>query len=397
MSSVATARSGRNGLAIDTVALGIVLSILLIGLVMVMSASISRASLEGGDPFVFAKSQLVTAVAGIGLAMVLMLVPTDLYFRHANLLLIAAGVLLVVVLVPGIGHEVKGGRRWIRLAGFNLQASEVARVLVLCWLSAYAVRRESELRTSFTGLFLPLGITFGFCLLLLLEPDFGAAAVLFATAFGLLFVAGARLRWVLLCVAVAGAGFALLMVSESYRLARLTCFLDPWAHADACGYQPVQAMIAIGRGQWFGVGLGESVQKLMYLPEAHNDFLFAVLAEELGLLGVLVTLALFLALVWRVFQIARDAATSGLRFQACLAAAFGLWIGIQALINIGVNMNVLPTKGLTLPLMSYGRSSLLVTLAWFGLVLRVHHETATRMRGSASSATPRRQAAAGVA
>jgi cell division protein FtsW len=231
---------------------------------------------------------------------------------------------------------------------------------------------------------LPLGVAFGFCALLLWEPDYGAAAVLFATVFGLLFLAGARLRWVLLCVAVAATGFAALMVLEDYRLRRLTCFINPWAQANECGYQAVQSLIAIGRGEWFGVGLGESVQKLFYLPEAHTDFLFAVLAEELGLLGVLVTLGLFLALAWRALYIANMAAAEGLRFQAGLAAAFGLWVGLQSLINIGVNMSVLPTKGLTLPLMSYGRSSMIVTLAWVGLLLRVYHEAMQNTRGMAT-------------
>jgi cell division protein FtsW len=230
------------------------------------------------------------------------------------------------------------------------------------------------------------------CVLFLLEPDFGAAVVLFATVFGLLFLAGARLRWLVMCIVAAGAGFWALMVAAPYRVARLKCFTNPWAQADACGYQPVNSLIAIGRGEWVGVGLGDSVQKLMYLPEAHNDFLFAVLAEELGLVGVVATLALFLVLVWRVFRIAGMAADAGLRFQSLLAAGFGLWVGIQALINIGVTMSVLPTKGLTLPLMSYGRSSLLVTLVWLGLVLRVNHEAMSRTRGAASAAARREHA-----
>jgi cell division protein FtsW len=220
----------------------------------------------------------------------------------------------------------------------------------------------------------------------LLEPDFGAATVLFVTAFGLLFLAGAQLRWVLVCVLGAGAAFGVLMVSASYRMRRLTSFLDPWSHAFDSGFQLTQSLIAIGRGQWFGVGLGESVQKLFYLPEAHTDFLFAVLAEELGLFGVLMTLMLFMALVWRVLQLARRAADAGMKFQSYMAAAFALWVGMQAMINIGVNMGVLPTKGLTLPFMSYGRSSLLVTLAWLGVVLRIHHEVAVAGRGSASAA-----------
>jgi len=190
---------------------------------------------------------------------------------------------------------------------------------------------------------------------------------------------------------IAGAGFAALAVSSSYRLRRLTTFLDPWADPYNSGFQLTQSLIAIGRGQWFGVGLGESVQKLFYLPEAHTDFLFAVLAEELGLAGVVATLALFLALVWRSFYIARLASDAGLKFQSYLAAGFGLWVGIQAFINMGVNMGVLPTKGLTLPLMSYGRSSLIVSLAWVGLLLRVYHETMVEARGSA---TVRRRGAA---
>jgi len=396
MSRASAGREARKGgLLLDPVLVGIVLSILLLGLVMVTSASITIGSMDHDDPFWYAKAQFVTAVAGVACALVLTVIPTELYEKYATLLLIAAVLLAIAVLIPGIGHEAKGGRRWIPILGFNLQASEVVRVLVLCWVAAYAVRRESELRGSLGGLAIPLGVTAAVCALLYFEPDFGAIVVLFATVFGLLFLAGARLRWMLLCVGSAGAGLAALMVAAPYRVVRLTCFMNPWAQADDCGYQPVQSLIAIGRGEWAGVGLGESVQKLMYLPEAHNDFLFAVLAEELGLIGVVATLALFLALVWRVFRTARLAADAGLKFQSLLAAGFGLWVGIQALINIGVTMSVLPTKGLTLPLMSYGRSSLLVTLAWLGVVLRVSHEAMSRTRGAASSAA--RREAAGVA
>ena len=375
-------QSSRQGLQLDPVLLGIVMSILLLGLVMVTSASIPVASQAGGDPFSYLKSQLLLAVGGCALSLLLCAVPTEFYEKNANLLLAGAAVLLVAVLIPGISHVSKGSRRWLQMAGFTLQASEVARVLVLCWVAAYAVRREKELRTTFGGL------------LLLLEPDFGAATVLFATVFGLLFLAGAQLRWVLVSMVGAGAAFGLLMVAASYRMRRITAFLDPWAHPFDSGFQLTNSLMAIGRGQWFGVGIGESVLKLSYLPEAHTDFLFAVLAEELGLAGVLLVLGLFLALVWRVLYIARLAAAAGMRFQACLAAGFGLWIGIQSLINIGVNMGVLPTKGLTLPLMSYGRSSLLVTLVWLGIVLRVHHEVMQKTRGSASSGMRRAEAMA---
>lgn len=389
MSAAAAIRqSSRQGLQLDPLLLGIVLCILLLGLVSMTSASIPIAS-QAGDPFAYLKDQIAVAGAGLLLALVLCAIPTDLYQKYSSVLLVVAAVLLVAVLIPGIGHEVKGGRRWLRLAGFNLQASEVARVLVLCWVAAYAVRRETELRETLGGLLRPLGITSLFCVLLLAEPDFGAASVLFATAFGLLFLAGARLRWVMLCLVVAGAVFSLLMMAAPYRVRRITAFLDPWAHAYDSGFQLTQSLMAIGRGQWFGVGIGESVLKLEYLPEAHTDFLFSVMAEELGLVAVVLTLALFLALVWRVMALARQAALAGLRFQACLAAGFGLWVGIQSMINIGVTMSVLPTKGLTLPFMSYGRSSLLVALVWFGMVMRVHHEVASRTRGPASTGSRR--------
>lgn len=377
----------RSGLGIDYVLVAIMLAILLLGLVMVTSASISIASRDGGDPFFYLERQLLLTLAGFGLAAVLCTIPTGLLQKYSTVLLVVAGVLLVAVLVPGLGHVVNGSRRWIRLAGFNLQASEVARVLVLVWLASYAVRQEKALRETMKGLLKPLGVMTVFFVLLLAEPDFGAASVLFATGFGLLFLAGARLRWVVAMLAIAGVLFSLLAVTSSYRMRRLMTFLDPWADPFDSGFQLTQSLIAIGRGQLFGVGLGESVQKLFYLPEAHTDFLFAVLAEELGLVGVLLTVGLFLALVWRVMHVARLAANAGLKFQSYLAASFALWVGIQALINIGVNMGALPTKGLTLPFMSYGRSSMLVALAWFGIVLRVHHEATAAARGAAS---PRR-------
>jgi len=235
------------------------------------------------------------------------------------------------------------------------------------------------------GLVKPMGLLAFVALLLLAEPDFGAASVLFITGFGILFIAGARLRFVLMGAAAVAGAAVLLVVMAPYRMARVTSFLDPWADPYNSGFQLTQSLIAIGRGEWFGVGLGESVQKLFYLPEAHTDFLFAVLAEELGLVGVAVTLALFIALVWRSFWIAQLASRAGLRFQSYLALGFGLWLGAQALINIGVNMGVLPTKGLTLPLMSYGRSSMIVTLAWVGLLLRVYHEAMQSGRGMASA------------
>jgi cell division protein FtsW len=290
--------------------------------------------------------------------------------------------LLVLVLIPGLGHRVNGARRWLRIGVLNFQVSELAKVLVLAWLCSYCVRKRTELEATLPGLAKPFGLLTVTAVLLLIEPDFGAATVLFATGFAVLFVAGARLRYVALLVTTAVLGFALLALTSPYRLKRLMAFLHPFDDPFNGGFQLTQSVIAIGRGSWFGVGLGSSVQKLFYLPEAHTDFVFAVLAEELGLVGVIGVIGLFVALVWRAFQVSRMAAAAGMRFQSYLALAFGVWLGLQAIVNIGVNMGVLPTKGLTLPLLSYGRSSLLVSLAWLGVVLRIYHEVKCNSRSA---------------
>jgi cell division protein FtsW len=384
--TMAYARSSGRGtvLHIDSVTIALVLAISLLGLVMVTSASVSVASKESGETFYYLERQLLLMLMGGVGAVVVFFIPTRALERLSFPLLLTGLILLFFVLIPGLGHAVNGSRRWLRILTINFQVSELARVLVLIYVASYAARREEELRGTFRGLLNPLGLLCCAGALLLIEPDFGAATVLFATGFGVLFLAGARLRYVIATTLFAAAGFAALAMSSGYRVRRLKAFLDPWADPYNTGFQLTQSLIAIGRGQWFGVGLGESVQKLFYLPEAHTDFLFAVLAEELGLAGVLLTLALFIALVWRSFYIARLASDAGLKFQAYLASGFGLWVGIQAFINIGVNMGVLPTKGLTLPLMSYGRSSLIVSLVWVGLLLRVYHETMLEKRGSAT-------------
>ncbi len=360
----------------------LVLGLVLLGLVMVTSASITIAGRDG-DPFAYLERQLLLVLIGAGLAALTFSIPTQRLEQWALPLLMIAGTLLLLVLLPGFGRVINGSRRWLRIAGISFQVSEAARVLTLIYVASYAVRFETALRSGLAGLARPLALLSCVALLLLLEPDFGAASVLFITGFGVLFLAGARLRYVLAMLLAASGSMALLVMFSSYRMRRMTAFLDPWADPFNSGFQLTQSLIAIGRGEWFGVGLGASVQKLFYLPEAHTDFLFAVLAEELGLFGVAVTLALFLGLAWRAFVIARRAYESGLKFQSYLASGFGLWLGVQSCINIGVNMGVLPTKGLTLPLMSYGRSSLIVTLAWLGIVLRVHHETVRNARRAA--------------
>ena len=370
-------------LIIDGWIVGTVAALLLIGLVMVASASIGIAEKETGHAFTYFQKQVVFVLAGLLAGAVGLAVPTRAWEKYSIWLMAGAFVMLVLVLVPGIGHTVNGARRWIRLGFMNFQVSELARVMLLTYVASYAVRRADELRDSFIGFMKPVGVLALAAALLLAEPDFGAATVLLATGLVVLFVAGARLHHLAVPVVLGSAGLALLALISPYRLRRLTGFLNPWGDPFDSGFQLVQSLIAIGRGEWFGVGLGASVQKLFYLPEAHTDFVFAVIAEEFGLLGVLVVIGLFAVLVARALKVSRDAARAGQTFQAYVAAAIGVWLGLQAFVNIGVNMGLLPTKGLTLPLLSYGGSSMLVTLGWLGVLLRIHHDTQASGRAGA--------------
>jgi cell division protein FtsW len=366
----------------DGVTLGLTAALLLVGLIMVTSASMEIAARDLGDPFYFLERQFVFCVVGVMAGWVVTRVPAQIWDRYSLGLMLLALLLLFLVLIPGLGATVNGARRWMRIGPMNFQVSELAKVLVLTWVCSYCVRKRGELDRTLKGLAKPVALLGVAAMLLLLEPDFGAATVLFATGFAVLFVAGARLRYVILFVSGTALAFATLALTSAYRLKRLMGFLHPWDDPFKGGFQLTQSLIAIGRGSWFGVGLGSSVQKLFYLPEAHTDFVFAVLAEELGLVGVIGVLALFLALVWRAFRISRMAAQAGLTFQSYVALAFGVWLGLQAIVNIGVNMGVLPTKGLTLPLLSYGRSSLLVSLAWLGVLLRIYHEVKCSSRSA---------------
>jgi cell division protein FtsW len=369
-------------LALDAWVIGPVAALLLVGLVMVASASIGVSDREMGAPFFYFERQLAYVGLGLLAGLIALAIPTTVWEKYSMVLLGVAIALLVLVLVPGIGHEVNGSRRWVRLGFMNFQVSELARVLLLTYVASYAVRRADELRSDFKGFVTPVAVLGGAAVLLLLEPDFGAATVLLATGVAVLFLAGARITHLLVPIVIGVAGMATLAVTSAYRLRRLTAFRNPWEDPFNSGFQLVQSLIAIGRGEWFGVGLGSSVQKLFYLPEAHTDFVFAVLAEEFGFVGVVVVLSLFAVLVGRALTISRNAARAGLQFQSYVAASIGIWVGLQAFVNIGVNMGLLPTKGLTLPLLSYGGSSMLVTLAWLGVLLRVHHET--QMTGRAA-------------
>jgi cell division protein FtsW len=282
--------------------------------------------------------------------------------------------LLLLVLMPGIGREVNGSTRWMSLGIINLQVSELVKLFVVVYMAGYLVRQGDEVRTSMRGFLKPMALLAVISVLLLCEPDFGATAVIVTTALAMMFVAGVRLWQFMILMLVVLAALSVLAVTSPYRMQRLTAFLDPWADPFNSGFQLTQALIAFGRGEWLGVGLGGSVQKLFYLPEAHTDFVFAVLAEELGLLGAVSVIVMFAIVVWRAFVMARLAEQCGKFFEAYLAYGLGVWIGMQAYINIGVNMGVLPTKGLTLPLMSYGGSSIMVMCVAIALLLRIDHE-----------------------
>jgi cell division protein FtsW len=364
-------------------------ALLLIGLIMVTSASVSVAEHALGNPFYYFEHQLMFVALGLVACAIAVTIPMHIWERLALPLMVIAFAMLVLVLIPGIGHSVNGSRRWARLGFMNFQVSELARVLLLIYVAGYAVRRQEEIKSDIKGFLKPLGLLMVAALLLLIEPDFGAATVLVATGLGILFLAGVKFRHFIALVTLAIVGMSLIAISSPYRVKRLIGFVDPWADPFNSGFQLTQSLIAIGRGEIFGVGLGASVQKLFYLPEAHTDFVFAVLAEEFGLIGIVVTLALFVILVGRSLHIARLAAQAGLSFQSYVAASFGLWVGLQTFVNVGVNMGLLPTKGLTLPLLSYGGSSLLVTLGWLGMVFRVAHETQL----SGRSAMPKKERA----
>lgn len=364
------------------------LTLLLLGLIMVASASVAVAERHTGETFYYFYRQLAFAAAGLGIAGVLFRVPMRIWERSGFLLLIVALGLLILVFFPVIGREVNGARRWLDFGPVNVQASEIARLFLLVYLASYAVRRNEEIRTRLRGLLkpaLPLGAA---SVLMLLEPDYGATVILLTVSLILLFMAGARLHHLALLFTVVAAAVVALALSSPYRLRRLVSFTNPWEHPFESGFQLTQSLIAIGRGEWSGVGLGNSVQKLLYLPETHTDFLFAVLAEELGLMGTVAVMLLFGLLIWRGFAIANRALKAQQPFSAYLAYALVSWVGLQAYVNIAVNMGLLPTKGLTLPLMSYGGSSLIVMLCVITLLLRIDYEA---RQGLAQAPKPRRE------
>ena len=343
-----------------------------LGLVMVASASMHQIS---DMPFYYVYRHLLAMAIGLCAALIVSRLPLKLWQRLGTLLYFIGLLLLILVLLPGIGKTVNGATRWIPLGPFNLQGSELMKLFLILYLAGYLVRRQQEVMQSIWGFIKPMLLLVAACFMVMLQPDFGTTAVLLATAMGMLFLGGVSLWQFGVLILLAGATLSSLVIFSPYRLERMTSFLDPWADVQDSGYQLAQALIAFGRGEWFGVGLGNGIQKQFYLPEAHTDFLMAVIGEELGLVGTLLVISLFAFIVWRAFKIGARAERLHQRFAAYTAQGLGLWIGMQAFINIGVNVGLLPTKGLTLPLMSYGGNSIILACLVIAILVRIDYET----------------------
>lgn len=363
----------------DRVLVFVAVSLIALGLLMVTSASMVISEKLYSQPFHYLIRQAIYLAMGLILALSVLRTPVAVWQRMGKPLIIFSIILLLLVLIPGVGKTVNGSTRWLNLGFVRIQVSEIVKLAVVIYLAGYIVRHHDALQKKFGSFIRPLILLGMIAALLLRQPDFGASVVIMITAMGMLFLAGVRLRHFLAVLILVASAVVILAISSPYRLARLTTFLNPWANPYASGYQLTQALIAFGRGGWFGVGLGESVQKLFYLPEAHTDFLFAVLAEELGIVGAFVVIILFTILVWHGFSIARRALRVGDYFSGYLTFGLTLWLGLQAIINIGVSSGVLPTKGITLPLMSAGGSSMLINCIVLALILRVDHETRWKM------------------
>lgn len=348
------------------------LALVLLGWLMVSSASVAVAEAWTGNPQYFAFRQGFFILLGLGAALVVSQMPLAWGRFNGHWFLLLAFLLLILVLL--IGREINGSKRWITIGSFGLQTSELAKICLLVYMSGYLVRHLQNVRETFSGFFKPLLLVVLYGGLLITQPDYGSLVVVMAAVMGMVFLAGVRIQHFLAVLLLAVTALALIAVLEPYRMQRLITFTDPWARQFDSGYQLTQALIAYGRGHWLGLGLGNSVQKLFYLPEAHTDFVFSILAEELGLIGALLTLGLFVLLVVRIFIIGRQCEQIGQFFSAYLCYGLGVIFATQVMINLGVNTGLLPTKGLTLPLISYGGSSLLASGVMLGLIFRADYE-----------------------
>lgn len=355
----------------------ITMILLTTGLLMMTSASVEIANGQVGDPFYYFKRQTIFAVMGLAGLLITLHIPMYFWHRMSWFALMASFALLLLVLVPGIGTVVNGSARWIDLGLFRLQPSELAKVFIVVYMAAFLERHLEEVRERWSGFLKPLLVIGAAVVLLHLEPDHGAMVILLLTAFCMIFLAGAKLHRFALMLALCVGAIAFLAITKPYVIMRFSSFLNPWSAENVYGggYQLTQALIAFGRGEWFGVGLGNSIQKLYFLPEAHNDFVLAIIGEELGLIGVLFVVALFSLFVFKAFLIGRRAHIQGQLFNAFVAYGLALLFAGQAMINIGVNIGLLPTKGLTLPFLSYGGASLIVSCFMVALLVRIQFET----------------------
>lgn len=384
----AVPKSRRHIAEYDYVLIWLALALLSFGLVMVYSASIDIAEANKAskhNPFFFAQRHFMFLVVGGLAAYGVFQVKMLQWQKYAPWLFVAGLVLLALVLIPGVGRNVNGSQRWLPLGLINLQPSELMKLAAVLYAADYTVRKAAfmhSVKQGFVPMFIAMFIT-GF--LLLMEPDFGAFVVIVAIAMAVLFLGGLNLRIFTTLLGVLAVSFVVLILNSPYRLQRIVGFMDPWADPFGKGYQLSHALIAFGRGQWTGLGLGGSVEKMFYLPEAHTDFLLAVIAEELGFVGVAVVIALFAALVIRAFQIGRAAAKMERHFCALTAMGIGVWLGVQACINIGVNVGLLPTKGLTLPFLSFGGSGIVANCMAVAILLRADYETRALQRGKKGS------------
>ena len=347
----------------------------MLGLLMVASSSIEVASDQIGGPFGFAFKHFIFLILAVIFGVISFFIPTRWWYRYSTYFLMGSIALLGMILIPGVGHTVKGATRWLSFGFFSLQPSEIAKFTMMLFLAAYLVRRLEEVRSQFFGFFKPILIFALIGILLLREPDFATFFVLTFAVMGVLLLAGAPLTQYIMIAITLLSGLAYLALTEDYRLERIEAFFRPWEHRFGSGYQLTQALLAFGRGELFGLGLGNSIQKLFYLPEAHTDFVFAILAEELGLIGALATLSLMAVLVWRGFLIGRLAELSGRPFAAYLTYGLILIIAIQMSLNLAVNIGLAPTTGITLPLLSYGGSSLVMTTVSLGVISRISADT----------------------
>jgi len=343
------------------------------GLVMVASASLHLGD-RFGHPFHYVIRHGIALGLGVLAGLFVAQVRLQDWQEAGTRLYFVGLTMLAVVLIPGVGYEANGAVRWIRVGPFNVQTSEFMKLFMVIYLAGYLVRRGEAVTHSVGAFLKPMVLLVIACGLIMLQPDFGTTFVLLCTALGMMFLGGAALWQFGVLLGVAGVALVGLVVTSPYRLQRVVAFLDPWSDPLGSGYQLSQALIALGRGEWVGVGLGNGIQKQFYLPEAHTDFIMAVVGEEFGLAGIVLVMALFAVIFWRAFATGALAEQVGNRFGAFVSYGCGLWIGLQACINVGVNVGRLPTKGLTLPLLSYGSNSVIVTCMAIALLLRVHHE-----------------------